>query len=181
MKSSTQATLPTIRRQAVEVFKRSPTEFWAAIRPTTFSDVFSAPQLTIGKVVKLLNYKDCALFISNMISEFCDFFSTSGNMGDKQVEITALDIMEDYPYLTVHDLKLFFKMARKSEFGEVYGRIDGNLIETWLKKYDAMRAEKAQEASIRESEQYKELGKRAPSNGMFYQEYIKRKENHKQQ
>ena len=142
--------------------------------------MFSAPQLTIGKVVKLLNYKDCALFISSMISEFCDFF-TSGNMGDKQVENTALDIMEDYPYLTVHDLKLFFKMARKSEFGEVYGRIDGNLIETWLKKYDVMRAEKAQEASIRESEQYKELGKRPPSKGVSYQEYLKRKENHKQQ
>ena len=33
----------------------------------------------------------------------------------------------------------------------------------------------SQDASIKESEQYKELGKRSPSAGMFYSEYIKLK------
>ena len=34
---------------------------------------------------------------------------------------------------------------------------------------------KSKDASIKESEQYKELGKRSPSAGMFYSEYIKLK------
>lgn len=114
------------------------------------------------------------------MESFINFYSTTGTMDKFQVAETINLIIDEYPHYTMYDFKLFFKRAKLGDYGEVYGRMDGQVILSWLRKYDIRRDTAAQNESIKESEQYKELGKRAPLNGMFYQEYIKLKENHKQ-
>ncbi|WP_270769102.1 DUF6633 family protein [Segatella buccae] len=115
------------------------------------------------------------------MDSFINFYSTTGTMDKFQVADTINLIIDEYPHYTMYDFKLFFKRAKLGYYGEVYGRIDGSVILSWLRKYDIQRDTAAMEASIKEQERYKELGKRTPSKGVFYQEYLKRKENHKQQ
>lgn len=53
---------------------------------------------------------------------------------------------------------------------------DGSVILSWLRKYDVQRDTAAQNESIREQEEYKELSKRETSNGIYYHEYLKLKQ-----
>lgn len=92
-----------------------------------------------------------------------------------QVADTINLIIEAYPHYTMHDFKLFFKFAKLGYFGEVFGRMDGQVILSWLNKYDVARDTAAMEESIKESEQYKELGKRMPETGMYYEEYVRKR------
>lgn len=93
-----------------------------------------------------------------------------------QVAETINMIIDAYPHYTIYDFKLFFKLAKLGNYGEVYGRIDGSVILSWLRKYDLYRDTVAQSESIKEQEQYKELAKREKSNGIYYSEYLKLKQ-----
>lgn len=102
-----------------------------------------------------------------------------GTMDKFQVADTINLIIDEYPHYTMYDFKLFFKRAKLGDYGEIYGRIDGQVILSWLRKYDIWRDTAAMDTSIKESEKYKELGKKPAAKGMFYQEYLKWKESHK--
>lgn len=89
-------------------------------------------------------------------------------------------VLEAYPHYSIYDLKLFFKMAKLRSFGQTYGRIDGDVILGWMREYDKMRDNKAQEISISQSNEYKAMENKKKQNavGMFYNEYLKwEKEN----
>lgn len=93
-----------------------------------------------------------------------------------QVSDTIMLIRETYPHYTQEDLKLFFNMAKKGMFGQVFGRMDGEVIMNWLSKYDVHRDTVAQNESIKEQERYKALCKVEQSNYTPYSEYLKLKE-----
>lgn len=104
---------------------------------------------------------------------FIDFYSTNGTMNDIQLVDTIEIIREEYPHYTQEDFKLFFKQAKKGYFGETYGRIDGDVIIKWLRKYDISRDKAAQDIAIREQEKYKSLVKVDNYlSGISYEEYL---------
>lgn len=156
-------------------------QYWASINPRTMQDVFNAPDITLAAIRKETGEQKLHAMMVKWMNSFISFYSTNGTMDAYQVADTINLIIDEYPYYTMYDFKLFFKRAKLGYYGEVYGRIDGSVILSWLRKYDIQRDTAAMEASIKEQERYKELGKRPPSKGVFYQEYLKRKENHKQQ
>ena len=167
--------LPQTRQQAVTLLKTSPIEYWNSINPRTLQDVFNAPDVGLSTIRKEMGETKLQAMMVKWMNSFLSFYSTNGTMDAFQVADTINLIIDAYPHYTMYDFKLFFKQAKLGYFGEVYGRMDGSVILSWLKKYDVQRDTAAQDASIRESEQYKELGKRSPSAGMFYSEYIKLK------
>lgn len=158
-----------------------PEKYWNSINPKTIKDVFDAPEVGLATISKELGEIKLKAMMVIWMDSFINFYSTTGTMDKFQVADTINLIIDEYPHYTMYDFKLFFKRAKLGYYGEVYGRIDGSVILSWLRKYDIQRDTAAMEASIKEQERYKELGKRTPSKGVFYQEYLKRKENHKQQ
>ena len=89
-------------------------------------------------------------------------------MSDVQVAITVDLILEEYPYMQTDDLKLCFKNAMKLKYGQIYNRIDGQIIMSWLKAYDVERAEKA---DIDSYNKHKEIISKE-ENGLYYDEYL---------
>lgn len=158
-----------------------PEPYWNSINPKTIKDVFDAPEVGLATISKELGEIKLKAMMVIWMDSFINFYSTTGTMDKFQVADTINLIIDEYPHYTMYDFKLFFKRAKLGYYGEVYGRIDGSVILSWLRKYDIQRDTAAMEASIKEQERYKELGKRPPSKGVFYQDYLKRKENHKQQ
>ena len=73
-------------------------------------------------------------------------------MSDYQIADTVDLILEEYPHYKLDDYKLFFKMAKKGYFGQIFGRIDGEVVLSWLKKYDEQRCVEAQNIAIKEKE-----------------------------
>lgn len=74
-----------------------------------------------------------------------------------QVSDTIALIQETYPHYTQEDFKLFFNMAKKGMFGQIFGRIDGEVIMNWLAKYDIHRDTVAQSESIKAADKFKPL------------------------
>ena len=92
-----------------------------------------------------------------------------------QVADTINLIIEAYPHYTMYDFKLFFKLANMGNYGEVYGRIDGQVIFSWLRKYDVQRDTIAQEQSINEAYSYNKADNKKDSNAISWDEYCRRK------
>jgi len=129
--------------------------YWDSIRPKSVIDVFKAPQLGIASIEKEFGELWLRAIMVKWVNAFLNFYSTNGTMGDLQVADTINLMIEEYPHYTQEDFKLFFNMAKKGMFGQVYGRVDGEVVMRWLKEYDIHRDTIAQKLSIQEAEQYK--------------------------
>ena len=100
-------------------------------------------------------------------------------MNDLQVADTINLVIEEYPHYKQEDFKLFFKMAKKGMFGQVFGRMDGEVILSWFKAYDKHRDTMAQNESIKEAERFKRLSQEDNPTGITYEEYLKLKKSKK--
>lgn len=89
-----------------------------------------------------------------------------------QVADTINLIIETYPHYTQDDFKLFFNMAKKGMFGQIFGRMDGEVIMNWLAKYDIHRDTIAQNESIKETDKFKPLSQPIQTDGVSYTEYL---------
>ena len=86
--------------------------------------------------------KDYALaYIEMWIVSLNDFISVKNKMSRDQIQETAIYIYDDYYYLKVPDLKLFFTNVKKGFYGEFYNHLDGTRIMAWLEKYVSDRME----------------------------------------
>ena len=56
----------------------------------------------------------------------------------------------------------------KLKYGQIYNRIDGQIVMSWLKAYDVERAEKA---DIDSYNKHKEIISKE-ENGLYYDEYL---------
>lgn len=106
------------------------------------------------------------------LNSFLRFYSVNGSMDAIQVGDTINLIIETYPHYTQEDFKLFFNMAKKGLFGQIFGRMDGEVIMNWLAKYDIHRDTVAQNESIKEADKFKPLSEPALCSGITYAEYV---------
>lgn len=106
------------------------------------------------------------------MNSFLRFYSVNGAMDAIQVADTINLIIETYPHYTQDDFKLFFNMAKKGMFGQIFGRMDGEVIMNWLAKYDIHRDTIAQNESIKETDKFKPLSQPIQTDGVSYTEYL---------
>ena len=71
-----------------------------------------------------------------------NFFNVGKAMNSQQCQETAFLLYEEYKHETIEDVLMMFKMAKKGMFGDgqVYNRIDGNVILVWMKEYREKKA-----------------------------------------
>jgi len=92
--------------------------------------------------------------IQLMIYDLNLMFGNNMQMSNKQVEILAIRILENYYYLKISDLKLFFK---KMETKKIFGQLSPNAILQEIEAYTNERAQIAAEISQHESNQFKNV------------------------
>lgn len=106
-------------------------------------------------------------FLSLCIVDYLEYLTLGDNntMGANQIRQTVELILEepDFRSMMIEDYKLFFNQAKKGMFGQIYGRVDGQTIITWLRQYledrcifFAMRSEA--EANVARSGYSEKLG-----------------------
>lgn len=105
-----------------------------------------------------------------LLADALEFFNATETMSDIQAALTVDLIMEEYPYLKLDDLKLCFKNAMKMKYGNIYNRIDGQVIMSWFRAYNKERCAVADnqswnshKANLSEEASY--------ADGLSYQEY----------
>ena len=93
------------------VLRTSPKNYCKALCPKKVEDVFQSDEPSIGTIIR--------------------------KFGEPQAR--AVLVIEEYPYMKTDDFKLCFKNAMKMKYGNIYNRIDGQVIMSWLREYNKER------------------------------------------
>ncbi|NDV58943.1 DUF6633 family protein [Bacteroides sp. 519] len=104
--------------------------------------------LTLAEVRNIEGDVRFNMMMTKWMAKFVSFFSVCTMTGEQVTDTVSL-MLESYPNYSIADIKLFFKQAKNGILGELYGRFDGNVILTWLGKYDKNRRRSA-EAYLRQ-------------------------------
>ena len=111
---------------------------------------FEEKNLTIEKAItgsllknlqKEISEVGLMTIISTLVLKTANFFNVGKNITEDQAINTAVLILEKYPYETLEDFVMVFKMAKKGELGKVYDRIDPQVIFEWCNQYFEKKAE----------------------------------------
>jgi len=148
--------------------------YWNSISPRAVTDVFSAPNLSIVSIKKEIGEPFIRALMVKWFNSFVEFYSVNGTMSALQIADTINLIMEEYPHFKQEDFKLFFNMAKKGMFGQIFGRMDGEVIMQWLEQYRVHRDTVAQNLSIKEQEAFKTLARptESSSNWITREQYL---------
>lgn len=87
------------------------------------------------------NEEELIDLIQLIILDLIKFYHTSEKMSEAQIFETAFLIVNNFPGLTLEDVALAVHKAKSGEYGQIYNRVDGQVILNWLHKYkDKMQA-----------------------------------------
>lgn len=154
--------------------RASPEQYFKELQPRTIDDVFASFEPSLGYVLKKDGVLVARAAVAYVIAETLDFFNVSETMNDSQVAFTTDLILEEYPYFKLDDLKLCFRNAMKLKYGNVYNRIDGQIIFRWLKQYNIDRCNLAERDSFNNHKRLLEESQK--SEGLFFDNYRKQLE-----
>lgn len=93
-----------------------------------------------------------AAYLSLWIDNVQKFFNISAKMNGAQVTETAYMILDDFWALNLADVNLVFANAKRGQYGQLYGRIDGSIVYGWFQTYFDDRCNACENHSIREAE-----------------------------
>ena len=102
---------------------------------------------TLATVRKYQEEQTALDAIVEIISFAAALVNTERNLTPMQVEYIAAEIMEQYFYLTLGDIRFLMKQGIAGKYGEIYGRLDVPVVMGWVEKYADDRANHAETRS----------------------------------
>ena len=111
---------------------------------------------SLAKINKDFGEDFLLAYIEGWIVNLREFLNVGRKMTDVQTQETALLIMEQFYNITVAEVNLIFKKAKIGHFGQIYDRLDGQVILSWFDKYYKNRCNTFAENSIQEADKYKD-------------------------
>ena len=108
----------------------------------------SSPTPALVSIKKEMGEPVAIAVLVEIIGDAVDFFSVGKTMNDKQLGETARLLLQEFYYLKIADLKLFFDRLKTGYYGQLYDRIDGNVIMLHLRNYCTERISTAEEISL---------------------------------
>jgi len=120
------------------------------IKVRTITDVFNSENKSLVLTKKEIGEMGIRALIVYAITDLISYFNIGKVMSAEQVAQTTDLIIEEYSQLKIDDFKLCFNRAKKGEYGQVYDRLDGQVIFGWLEKYAIERFRTADNISYYE-------------------------------
>ncbi len=77
-----------------------------------------------------------------LINDYSDFLNITENLKTSQTQLLVELVVEHGKGLLLDDIAKLFALAKSGEYGEVYNRLDGQVILGWLKQYKEDRRER---------------------------------------
>lgn len=100
-----------------------------------YKDAIFAPSPNIQGLARELGDAHAKAILTVILIDLIKFFNLGKSMNDEQVAQTVVLIQEEFYMLKPEDFKLCFNNVKKGLYGDVYDRIDGQVIMKWLDKY----------------------------------------------
>ncbi len=122
---------------------------YKAIKVRNENDVFKSKNKSLILMTPEIGEIGVRALLSYAISDLVDFFNLGKTMTADQIAQTVELIIEEFGILKIDDFKLCFSRAKKGYYGQVYDRLDGQIILLWLNTYTENRLNIAEEQSYR--------------------------------
>ena len=84
-----------------------------------------------------------------------EFLNIQRTMNPRQIKQTAIMVLDDFYYFKIADINLLFTRAKKGQYGELYGALDGMKVYQWFEQYDYERSETAYNEALRQHDMIK--------------------------
>lgn len=121
----------------------------------SYPAVFNCNSPSLVDIEKAYGYDCLQAYLEGWIVNLREFVNVGKKMTDSQTFETAMIILQDYKFLTIADINLLFKRAKSGYYGNLYDRLDGQIILGWFRRYFSERCNAAEEESISEASKYK--------------------------
>lgn len=106
------------------------------------TDAIQSKTLPLGLLIKAINNGEIFVraLVVHMITDLVEFINAGKTMNQDQIAQTAAMIITDYNWLKVEDMKVCFTNGKRGHYGQLYDRLDGQIIFQWLNQYSTDRA-----------------------------------------
>jgi hypothetical protein len=105
----------------------------------SYSKALDCDSPLLSHISKSYGRQSAIAYIETWLYNLNDFLNISRRLKKEQMYETALYIIQDYYYLSIAEIHLFFKKIKKGEFGNLYEGIDGYKILYFLNMFDEER------------------------------------------
>jgi len=122
-------------------------KYWQNIAVTTHEQAIISPTHCFGAIKKLSGEAVTVSVIVKLLSDIIRFVSVGKSMNDYMLAETAKLILQNYYFLKIEDFKLFADYFKAGKYGQLFDRLDGQIILLALQKYADERIEVAERLS----------------------------------
>lgn len=124
---------------------------------------------TLWDIRRTLGHPAAAAILVNAFIHAAKLVSLDKNLTQEQIGEASNDILENYGYLKVEEVKFLLKRALRTQ--SLYGRLDYTVIMQWVAQYDSERTEEA--IRISEQKASQELNEpRVRPDAVSYETYL---------
>ena len=124
-------------------------------RVATLQQAISMDMPSLAIINKQFGDDFIQAYIEGWIVNLREFLNIGRKMTDAQTQDTAILIIDQFYNITIADVDLIFKKVKLGHFGQIYDRLDGQVILSWFNDYYGKRCDAFAEKSIQEAEKFK--------------------------
>lgn len=99
---------------------------------------------TVASVKKYHDEQLALDAVVEIIAEAASLVNLGRNLKPNQIDFLAEEILREYYYLTLGDIRLMMKQGVTGKYGELYDRLDVQVVMGWLERYTEERANAAE-------------------------------------
>lgn len=136
-------------------WKNLPEQYYNQIVVKDFNDVIKSDSPSLALMKKEYGDVHTKAILTIILVDVIKFFNVGKSMSNVQVAQTIELIQQEYWMLKPEDFKLCFNNAKKGMYGQIYDRIDGQLILSWIQKHIENRFLFSESESMRKHDKLK--------------------------
>jgi hypothetical protein len=153
---------------------------WPQIKPATFDDAIKADTPTLGALGFYLGGEQAVQLIAEMITAAAILLNVGKNLQKHQLEPIAEVLYTEFKLLTVADFRCALRMGATGKFGQVFDRLDVEVLSSWCAQYWSQKADFCEGMNARKHKENKQPPSNAVAMPDFFKEWMQEREGWKQ-
>lgn len=144
--------LSVSKQTAIQRWKEQPMQSYQEMRVTTPQKMIIADTPNLWEIRLATNHATAVGIVVKALIHTARLVNLEKNLTESQIGEIANDVIDEFGYIKVEELKYILKRAVRNE--KIFARLDYNVIMNWFEEYDKERTDIAIDISNQqESEQ----------------------------
>lgn len=127
------------RLTAIQLWKSEPIKYYANLQTDLPLRMIQADTPTLWQLKNHLGVTSTIAILINAFIHAARLVNVDKNLNNDQIKELTYDILQDYGYLHVEEIKFILKRAIRKK--KVFARLDYNVVMNWFEEYDKERTD----------------------------------------